>query len=117
MLGVADEATVERDRYVSAAFQCCLHVLERNTPPRSLALCGALPLGIIEEDLPHGPECNGQEVRPAHPPWRRLVDQPEVRLVDEGGGIEGLLALPVPPLAVGELTKLVVDQGSNPSTA
>jgi hypothetical protein len=49
-------------------------------------------------------------VRATLPLGRRLIDEPQVGFVDQGGGVEGLVALPTPPLPLGGPVELVVDE-------
>jgi hypothetical protein len=42
---------------------------------------------------------------------RRLVDQFEIGLMDEGRSVQGGLVLPAPPLPLRRLVQLVVDEG------
>jgi hypothetical protein len=49
-------------------------------------------------------------VRATLPLRRRLIDEPQVGFVDEGGRVEGLVALPAPPLSLGDPVELIVDE-------
>jgi hypothetical protein len=71
----------------------------------------ALAAGVFDEDAAHGLGRGGEEVAPAVPLRRvRWSDQPQVGLVDQGGGLEGLARLlPGDPRRC-ELPKLVVDE-------
>ena len=74
-------------------------------------LCRAFPAGAIDEDTAHGLGCRGEEVAATVPllaPVR--VDQPQVRLVDQGRGLERLAGLLLRQPLGGQLAELVVDQ-------
>ena len=76
------------------------------------ALRARLPPGTVDEDAPHGLGGRGEEMASAVP-VRAVVgtDQPEVRLVNQGRGLERLAGLLLGQLLGGQLAQLVVDQG------
>ena len=60
-------------------------------PPAAAALQPALAAGVLDEDAAHGLGGGGEEVARGRPsPGRSAADQPQVRLVDQGGRLEGL---------------------------
>ena len=65
--------------------------------------------GRFDQDSPHRGGGGGKEVNPVAP--RRLVaGQPDERLVDQGGGLQGMTAPLVGQAAAGHALELVVDQ-------
>ena len=95
---------------LAARQQRLLDLIEGDLPTRSPALGSVPALRVVEQDLPHCLRRDGEEVRVARPPRRRLVDEPEIRLMYQRGGVERLVAPPAPPLAAGEHAQLVVDE-------
>ena len=65
----------------------------------------------VDEDASHAGRGDGEEVGAVLPADAGLVDEPEVGLVDEGGGLEGVAAAFLAHVGVGELSELVVDEG------
>ena len=80
-------------------------------PPSAAVLLAPLAAGILDQDAAHGLGGGGEEVPAAVPaPILRRADEPEVRLVDQGGGLERLAGpLPGQPMR-GQPAELVVDQ-------
>ena len=65
---------------------------ERHPLGLAAALVGGAVARVIDEDPPHHHRGDAHElgaVRPVHLP---LVDQPEIRLVHERGGLQGVVA-------------------------
>ena len=74
--------------------------LERRPRPRPL-----------DEDAAHRLGGGGEEVPPTVPARDRVgIDEPQVHLVDQGGGLERLAGLLLRQPLRGELAELVVDQ-------
>jgi hypothetical protein len=68
-----------------------------------------LPAGLIDQDVAHGR--GREEVAPAVPVVAPVpADEPDVGLVDQGGGLEGLARLLVAQPGGGQLPQLVVDE-------
>ena len=57
-----------------------------------------LAAGLLDQDAAHGLGGGGKEMAPAVPVSLRRADQPQVRLVDEGSGLQRL-----PRLFLGQL--------------
>jgi hypothetical protein len=75
------------------------------------AFVGLLAAGLLDEDAAHGLSGGGEEVAAAVPGLRRFgVHQAQVRLVDQGGGLERLARLLLRHPLGRQLTQLVVDQ-------
>ena len=64
----------------------------------------------VDEDAAHHLRGHAEEVRAVLPAHLRLVDEPEVRLVDEGRGLEGVADALAPQVAGGEPPQLRVDE-------
>jgi hypothetical protein len=66
----------------------------------------------LDEDPAHGEGCGGEKVSAAVP-FRGVLaaDEPEVRLVDEGGGLEGLPGAFFGELGGGEVAEFLIHQG------
>ena len=70
-----------------------------------------LAAGAFDEDAPHGLGRGGEEVAAAVPVLGPVpTDQPQVGLVDQGRGLEGLAGLLLGQPRRGELAQLVVDE-------
>jgi hypothetical protein len=65
---------------------------------------------VVDEDAAHGLGRDAEEVRAVLPLHLALVDELEVRLVDEGGGLEGVVGALAPQVARGELMQFAVDE-------
>ena len=80
--------------------------------PVAAVLRASLAAGAVDQDPPHGLGRGGEEVAAAVPVPGSLSasDQPEVRLVDQGRGLERLAGLLLRQLLGGQLAQLVVDQ-------
>jgi hypothetical protein len=74
-------------------------------------LGAALAAGVVDEDAAHGLGRRGEEVAPAVPVLSpALADQPDVRFVDQGRGLERLAGRLVGQLQSRQFAQLVVDQ-------
>jgi len=62
-------------------------------------------------DAAHHLRGHGEEVVPALPVHPGDIDQPQVRLVDERGGLEGMVRALVAHVAVRDPSKFRVDKG------
>ena len=74
------------------------------------ALVGGAVARVIDEDPPHHHRGHANElgaVRPVHLP---LVDQPEIRLVDERGGLQGVAGALTGQKRARQSPQLVVDE-------
>src|SRR5262249_14923657 len=70
-----------------------------------------LPPGVVHQDVTHGFGRCGEEVAAAIPVRSRApAHQAQVRLVDEGGGLESLSGLLVGQFLGGQPAQLIVDQ-------
>lgn len=66
--------------------------------------------GTIDHDLPHRQSADGKEVSAVPPRHLRLVGQPQVSIVNQGGRVERIEALPTPELGAGHASQVVIDQ-------
>ena len=84
-------------------------VLERNALPVPAPLQRQPRLGSIGENVPHRQRRKGEEVGPIFPAGAGLVDQLQVRFVDQCGGGEAATVL-TGEMTMGDETQLVVEQ-------
>jgi hypothetical protein len=67
---------------------------------------------LVNQDAPHGLSRGGEEVSPAIPVLGLLyADQPQVRLVDQGGWLKRLARRFLSHFLRGQLPQLLVDEG------
>jgi hypothetical protein len=66
---------------------------------------------MVDEDPSHHRRGQGQEVRPVLAGDRTLLDESDVRLVDQGRGLERMAGSFPPHVGAGQETELVVDKG------
>ena len=66
--------------------------------------------GVIDQDPAHDLRRHAEKVRPILPIDLPLVDEPEVHLVDQGRGLQGVVGPLAPKLARRHATELRVDQ-------
>jgi hypothetical protein len=70
-----------------------------------------LAAGVVDEDAAHGFGRRGEEVNASVPGLLRVgTDQLEIRLVDEGRGLEGVPGPLAGEASCGQPPQLVVDQ-------
>ena len=88
-----------------------LDVVEVEPAASAPGLAGLLVPGPVDQDAPHGLGGRGEEVPAAVPvPGLLPAHQPEVGLVDQGGGLERLARLLLGQLLGRQLAQLVVDE-------
>lgn len=63
---------------------------------------------VVDQDAPHHPARDGEEVRPVLPLAAGLVDQPDERLVDERGGLQGVRRVLAAHALAGDAPQVVV---------
>lgn len=85
--------------------------MKRSRLGASAALRRLPSLRVIQQDLPHRPRGDTQEVRPILPGHGRRARQPQIGLVGEGGGVEAVVRIPAPPLAAGNFAEFFVHDG------
>src|SRR5262249_34920384 len=102
---------VEVEEVVGRSVEGVVELVEGDAPPAAAPLEPALVPGAVEQDAAHGLG-GGREEVPAGVPGRPPAGphQPEVRLVDEGGRLEGLTRGLLGHPGGGELAQLVVDE-------
>ena len=69
---------------------------------------------MIDEDAAHDGGRDGEEVRAVAPLHAPLIDEPQVALVHERGGLERVLASLAAHGALGVPAQLLVDRGDEP---
>jgi hypothetical protein len=72
------------------------------------------PSGVVHEDLAHGAGCGGEEIGATAAGHLGAVDQPQVDLVHERGGHQGVSGALLAEPAVGHRAQVVVDEGPEP---
>ena len=70
---------------------------------------GRLAAGVVDQDEAHGLGGGGEEVAATRE--LAIADEPQVRLMDQGRGVERLARLLLGQLLGRQLAQLVVDQG------
>jgi hypothetical protein len=73
-----------------------------------------VPPGVVHQDPPHRPRRNGVEVSAVAVLETGLVGRPEVDLVDQAGGAQGVIAALATERPPGDPAQLVVDQRVEP---
>ncbi len=86
------------------------HVIQRQASLQTSTLVGGPGSGVIHEDLPHGAGRHTEEVSAVLPLDALLVDELEVRLVDQGRGLKGVAGALPPHLRRCSPAKLAVDE-------
>src|SRR5205085_11063314 len=75
------------------------------------ALGCTAPACALDEDTAHGLSGDGKEVRAVARTHPRVVDEPEIRLVDERRGLESIAGALAPHLSVCQASQFLIDQG------
>ena len=85
--------------------------IQRNAFVVAAMFWTAFSSGLVHQNPPHRFSRGGEEMSPAVPVLRLLdVDEPNVRIVDERGRLQGLSRFLVRHLRRGEFAQLVLDQ-------
>jgi hypothetical protein len=93
-------------RVFASAYRC------RDDSGCAAACSSWIATGAVDQDAAHRLGGSGEEVAAPAPVGRLpFADQPEVRLVDQGGRLEGLAGLLLDQPGGGQFPQLVVDQG------
>src|SRR6202043_2609587 len=74
-----------------------------------LALFGAAFPRMVDEDLPHHPGRDAEEVRAVFPAHVWLPDQPQIGLMNEGGGLQRVIPSFAPHVRARSTTELSMD--------
>jgi hypothetical protein len=72
-------------------------------------LGGGFAAGAIDEDLSHGGGGGGEEVAPAAPAWIAVLDELDVGLVHERGGLKRLARRGAGQAGAGQAVQLLVE--------
>src|SRR4051794_27062111 len=86
-----------------------LHIDERDPAPTATMPRGRLAAGGVDQDDAHGLRGRGEEMTATGE--LAIADEPQVRLMDQGRGVERLARLLVRQPLGGQLAQLIVDQG------
>jgi hypothetical protein len=65
---------------------------------------------VVDQNSTHERRGHGQEVRPIRPIGAPLIDQPQVRLVNQRGRLKGMIGSFVSQLPCGERSQFAVDE-------
>ena len=87
-----------------------LAFVERYVPHISAALLALSPASVIDDHLTHSGGGDGEEVIAVLPVCSGLIDQLQVRLVDEASGIEGTGRSPATELPASNPAQLGVNE-------
>ena len=104
------ERFIERHQLVRALIAADAELVQIEPAPSTALLCGPVLPGPLDEDPAHGLRRGAEEVPPAPPAGLGGADQPQVRLVNERGGLQRQTGLLVPHPLVGQAAQLFVDQ-------
>ena len=93
--GQCGQGVVEEQQFVRRRLRNQVLAIEVHSLPASAApLLATFVTGAVDENPPHGLGGGGKEVAPSVPLDARVIpDEPQVRLVDEGGCLERLARL------------------------
>ncbi len=104
------EGVVERDHLdVIDAFD--EWAIEGDAGPGAASLGGLGGAGVVDQNAPDHARADGDEVGAGFPVGLALVDEAKKCLVDDGGGLEGVVGAFVAEVDGGEGAELVVDEG------
>jgi hypothetical protein len=104
------ERLVDREYVVRGRVQNSAARVQRPAAPAATARRSDVPSSLFDQDVSHGACCGEEEVLPAFPGHIAVTGNPQVRLVDQGGGLEGFARSLVGQLLCGQFSQLVVDQ-------
>ena len=82
-------------------------------PPLPAALEPVTPARVIHQDVAHRARRHREEVGAVGPSLLFLIGQPEVGLMDERRGLQGVARLPARQITTGHPVQLIVDQGQH----
>ena len=111
----ADLEQPARRRYLDEA---CRNDEELRRRVESL-LAAAAPVGpalarVVDEDPPHDPRGDGEEVPPVAPLYAADAGQPQVGLVYQAGGVERVPGAFSGEAPAGQVAEVIVDPGHQP---
>jgi hypothetical protein len=89
---------------------CRVSAVERHGGLGTAALEAHAPSHVVHGDLPHGDGGDGQEVAAVVPVGARLIDQPEISLVDQPAGVERIVPGAPAQLDAGDPPQVLVEQ-------
>src|SRR5262245_47228394 len=108
-LGQAIERMVQRKDGYLVWRGDVLPFVHRHTRHTLASLVRAVTTSVVDQDAPHDLRRHTKEVRAILPIDLALVDEPDVRLMDQGRRLQGVVRALVPQLAGGHPAKLRVD--------
>ena len=87
------------------------YVAERQCRETFTSFRAPAAAGVIHQNIAHDPCGNREEVGTRLPLDVLLADQAQISLMNEGGGLEGVVVPLAAHVGVGEPVKLVIDEG------
>ena len=69
-----------------------------------------MPAGMVDEDLAHELRGDAEEMDAALPGGLALVDEAHVGFMDEGSGLQGVVATFAAEVALGQTAEFLVDE-------
>jgi hypothetical protein len=105
--GEGIQGIVEIQQFIRGGIDL-LDIDEGNPATTASVTAGRLAAGVVDQDEAHGFGGSGEEVATARE--LTIADQTQVRLMDQGCGVEGLAGLLLGQLLCRLLAQLVVDQ-------
>ena len=106
----AIERTIEReDRYLG---RCCdlLRFVDRHAGDSSASLPGAVPAGVVDQDSAHHPRGHPKKMCSIVQIDLALVDKPQVHLMNQRRGLQGVIGPLAPKLTRGHAAELRIDE-------
>ena len=88
-------------------------VIKRHLNSSASALCREATASIVNQDAPHHLSSDPKKMG-AILPGDILIDQPEIRLVDQGRWLQRVIRTFSSQIMTGQATQLVVNQGQEP---
>jgi hypothetical protein len=106
------ERFIDRQQFVVGGRGCRFEAFERTPFGRAAAPLTAAPPRVFDQHAAHRFRGSREEMAAAVPVLSLLdIDQPDVRLVDQGRRLERLAGLLLSQLLRRQLAQLLVDQG------
>jgi hypothetical protein len=112
--GQLQEGLVQGEQIEPARGDRGERIVEGGSRSGATALPRLLPAAVVHEDAPHHGCGDGQEVRAVLPDHAVLLEQAEVGLVDEGGGLQSVAAALAAQVTGGAAAQVVVDERHQP---
>lgn len=89
-------------------------LIQRHCYHSAAALVAQVSACVIDQDPAHGLRSNCEEMGPALPVHRPLLDQLEIGLMNQGGGLQGVLSALAAHVSACQAAQFVVDDRNQP---